>query len=139
MRFRWRAQEGSAAAELALLGPLFALLVAGLIEGAGLVQTVQVVRNAAREGARYASIYDSDPAGRALTYLQDTLGSRTDVTLPAKSGITVSPAPGSGAAGSSVTVTVPVTLTISAPVIQDILGTSVPISASATMRIISTQ
>jgi Flp pilus assembly protein TadG len=135
MRMPWRAEEGSAAAELAILGPLFALLIAGVIEGAGMVQTVQVVRNAAREGARYAAVSDADPKGKALAYLASTLGSRTDVTLPAKTSISVS---GSGA-GNSVTVTVPVTLKVSAPIIQNILGASMPISASATMRIISTQ
>ena len=126
-----RREDGGAAVELALLAPLFALLVAGLIEGAGLVQTVQVVRNAAREGARYAAVEDVDPAGRALTYLSSTLAGRADVTLPAKSSITVS---GTGV-GNPVTVTVPVTLSVSAPIVQNILGSSVPISASATMRI----
>lgn len=125
-------QDGSAAAELALLAPLFALLVAGLIEGAGLVQTVQVVRNAAREGARYAAVEDADPAARALAYLSSTLAGRADVTLPAKASITVT---GTGL-GNPVTVTVPVKLAVSAPVIQNILGSSVPISASATMKIV---
>jgi Flp pilus assembly protein TadG len=131
MSIRWRREDGSAAVELAILGPLFALLVAGLVEGAGLVQTVQVVRQAAREGARYAAVSDADPAGKALTYLSQTFGSRTDVTLPAKASITIA---GSGV-GSAVTVTVPLTLKVSAPVIQNILGSSLAISSSATMRI----
>lgn len=132
----WRRRtDGSAAAELALVGPLFALILAGVIEGAGMVQTVAVVRNAAREGARYAAISDADPAAKALAYLSGTLGGRPDVTLPSEAGITVS----GGGAGNAVTVTVPVTLKVSAPVIQNILGASVPISASATMRVIATQ
>ena len=131
MTFPWRREDGSAAAELAIMGPLFALLVAGMIEGAGLVQTVQVVRNAAREGARYAAVSDADPAGKSLAYLSSTLAGRKDVTLPALSAITVS---GSGV-GNPVTVTVPVTLTLSAPVVQNIFGASLPITASATMEI----
>jgi Flp pilus assembly protein TadG len=131
----WRRDDGSAAVELALLGPIFAVILAGLIEVGGLVQTVSLVRNAAREGARYAAISDSDPAGKALSYLSSAIGSRTDVVLPAKTSISVS---GAGV-GNSVTVTVPVTLKVSAPVIQNILGATVPISASATMPIITTQ
>lgn len=130
-----RRQDGSAAVELALLAPLFALILAGLIEVGGMVQTAAVVRNAAREGARYAATSDSDPAGKALAYLTSTFGSRTDVSLPAKSSISVS---GSGV-GNAVTVTVPVTLSISAPIIRNLFGASLPITASATMRIVTQQ
>ena len=127
---RWRSEEGSAAAELAILGPLFCLILAGLIEGASLVQTVNVVRNAAREGARYAAISDADPQGKALAYLSATMGVHSNITLPAASAITVSDL----GVGNAVTVTVPVTVRMSAPVIQNILGASIPVSASATMR-----
>jgi Flp pilus assembly protein TadG len=131
MRLHPRSEEGSAAVELAILGPIFALILAGLIEVGGLVQSVQVVRNAAREGARYAAIEDSDPQGKALNYLSTAFGSRTDVILPSLTAITMA---GSGL-GNPVTVTVPLTLKVSAPVIQNIMGATVPISASATMLI----
>lgn len=128
---RWRAEDGSAAAELAIVGPLLLLIVAGVIEFAGVVQTAQVVHNAAREGARYAAISDADPKGKVVSYLSTTLANRSDVTLPSTAAITVS---GSGL-GNSVTVTVPTTIRISAPIIQNILGASMPLNASATMRI----
>ncbi|HLG70961.1 MAG TPA: TadE/TadG family type IV pilus assembly protein [Chloroflexota bacterium] len=130
MRMRWRTEDGSAAAELAILGPLFAILIAGLVEGAGLVQTVQVVRNAAREGARYAAVSDGTAGAKATAYLTSTFGSRTDVTSPTAS--CTSPAP---AVGTATTCTAGITLNISAPVIQNILGSSMPISASATMKV----
>ena len=126
-----RSEDGSAAAELAILGPLFCLILAGVIELGGVVQTAQVVRNAAREGARYASVSDVDPQAKTLTYLSTSLAGRTDVTLPAKTAITVT---GTGL-GNAVTVTVPVTVKISVPVIQDVLGATVPVTGSATMRI----
>ncbi len=131
MKRFFRDENGAAAAELAILGPVFAVLIAGVIEVGGIVQDVQVVRNAAREGARYAAVSDSDPAGKALNYLTSTFGSRTDITLPAKSSITVS---GTGL-GNPVTVTVPLTVKIDAPVIQNLFGSSLGLNSSATMRI----
>ena len=52
-----RAQLGQAAAEFALLLPLIALLVMGLVDLGRVFYTYEAVTNAAREGARYCAQY----------------------------------------------------------------------------------
>src|SRR2546430_1532616 len=48
-------RRGATIAEFALVGPIFFLLLFGVIEYARFVFAVQLVNNAAREGARYAA------------------------------------------------------------------------------------
>lgn len=126
-----RRQEASAAVEFAILAPLLLLIAAGMIQAGSIVQTAMVVSNAAREGARYAAVSDPNAAQHALSYLQDELGSRTDVTLPALSSIVVS----GSTVGEPVTVTVPVSVSVNLPIMSNLLGTSVPIDGTATMEV----
>jgi Flp pilus assembly protein TadG len=53
-------QRGVAAVELAIVLPLFGLLILGIIEIGGLARDHQVLQNAAREGARFSAM----PANR---------------------------------------------------------------------------
>jgi Flp pilus assembly protein TadG len=48
-------EAGTQIAELALMTPFLLLLVLGIIEGAAMIRTHQVLNNAAREGARLSS------------------------------------------------------------------------------------
>src|SRR5690349_3622568 len=48
-------QKGAVAVELALILPLFAILLLGIMEGGSIVRDYQVLKNAAREGARFSA------------------------------------------------------------------------------------
>lgn len=134
-------EDGSATAELALLAPILALVLGGVVEVGSLVQTGMIARQAAREGARYAALLDPCTAQtKALAYLQSVVGTRTDVILPAASSIIVS---SNGTTlscastinpGAPLTVFVPVSVKVGMPVIQSILGATWTVNAAATMR-----
>jgi Flp pilus assembly protein TadG len=132
--------EGSAAVEFAFIAPILALLVGGLIEVGNYVQVAMLVSNAAREGARYASVQSSrpDPATAANNYLSSTLGGRGNVSWQ-KSSITVTYSPSAGGVGSAATVTVPVTVTLEMPIIQKVFGNqgTLALSGSSTMEVYS--
>ena len=49
-------QKGVAAVELAILLPLFGILLLGILEVGGMARDHQVVENAAREGARFSAL-----------------------------------------------------------------------------------
>ena len=53
-------ERGVAAVELAIILPLFGILLLGIIEVGGLARDHQVLQNAAREGARFSAL----PANR---------------------------------------------------------------------------
>jgi Flp pilus assembly protein TadG len=52
--------RGQALAEFALVAPIFFLLLFSIIEFGRYVYTVQIINNAAREGARYAIVHGSN-------------------------------------------------------------------------------
>jgi len=56
---RRRRLLGQALVEFALVGPLFFLMVFGVIEGGRLVWTMHTLTNATREGSRYAIVHGS--------------------------------------------------------------------------------
>ncbi len=57
-----RGERGTQIAEFALVLPLLVFLVLVVTEGAAFVRVHQIVNNAAREGARIASLPENDPA-----------------------------------------------------------------------------
>jgi len=75
-----------AAVELALTAPLLALLVVGVLEVARMVQINQIVSNAAREGARNASMGTTTYAN-VQTVVADYL---TNAGITNQSGLSVS-------------------------------------------------
>ena len=75
-------QKGVATVELAIILPLFGILLLGILEVGGMARDHQVLQNAAREGARFSSLATNriskatDPAAvenmiksRIVTYL----------------------------------------------------------------------
>jgi TadE-like protein len=72
---RWRSDSGAELIEFALAFPLLLLVVFGIIDFGFLFQQYEVVTNAAREGARiatlpdYQSAFDTNAQNRALEYL----------------------------------------------------------------------
>jgi Flp pilus assembly protein TadG len=58
-------ENGVAAAELALILPLFAILLLGIMEIGSMARDHQVLQNAAREGARFSALPDNQIQGVA--------------------------------------------------------------------------
>ena len=59
----WRDRRGVSALELALLGPLLALLLLGTVDVGGIVQQGLLLRQAVRAGALYAVQWPTDTTG----------------------------------------------------------------------------
>ena len=59
LRFRHRERRGQAIVEFALVAPIFILSLLALIEFGRAVYSIQMLHNAAREGARYAIVHGS--------------------------------------------------------------------------------
>lgn len=100
-RFRRR---GTAAVEFAILAPIFFILIFGMIEYGRMVMVQQILTNAAREGARVATLSDT-------TTTKVTTAANSYLTAAKISGstIAVSPNPPSAAgAGNAVSVTISV-------------------------------
>jgi Flp pilus assembly protein TadG len=58
-------QRGVAAVELAIVLPLFGLLLLGILEIGGMARDYQVLQNAAREGARFSALSTNQINGNA--------------------------------------------------------------------------
>jgi Flp pilus assembly protein TadG len=150
---RDRKQRGGALVEFVIILPLLILLVFGLWEFGRIIDAWLVVTNAAREGARYASVSDetdlgaltTEVQGRVQTYLTSGYGPRlsgsgdvhlalgTDcASLPTGSRspcFSVTKTAGVG----SVTVHVRATVDVHGPV-APVLSNPFPIAAQSTMR-----
>lgn len=103
-RARTRRRRGAAAVEMALVLPLFLLLVFGTIESARLGMVAQLLNVAARDGCRTAVLPGATQAAVQARVQAVLAGSGIDVG-------TVSPQPSnwqSAAAGTPITVTLKV-------------------------------
>jgi Flp pilus assembly protein TadG len=71
----WRSESGAQIVEFALVMPFLLMLITGIVDVARLFQSFEVASNAAREGARLASLpgYDLDhyaiAKGRVTAYM----------------------------------------------------------------------
>jgi Flp pilus assembly protein TadG len=92
-------RRGVAAAEFAIVAPIFFLLIIGIIEVGRAIMVQQVLINAARAGARRAVMLSStqQESVDAVTDFTDSVG----VPMVTAS---VSPDPGAAAAGTAITV-----------------------------------
>jgi len=140
VRRRLRANRGAELVEFALVLPILLLVLAGILDMGFLFKDYEVVTNAAREGARMASLpgwVQSDVVARINNYLAagGLQGSATtrieNVTLVTNvtTGRTIT--------GVRVTVEFPHTYMILGPISQLVQGTAVPnttLRAVATMR-----
>ncbi len=136
-------EKGEAIVEFALLAPILLLLLFGLVDFGRVFDAWLITTNAAREGARYATIYAgqdylSDAQVRQLTkqkaldYLNSGLGGRSDVTLPTINDITVTIP--SRLPGEPATVNVAVKVEIWA-LVNMFLSNPANLQGQATMRI----
>lgn len=124
LRRRQRDQRGQATVELALLLPLVAVLLLGLVQVAVVARDQVLVVHAAREAARAAAVDpDVDAARRAAEQAGPLAADRMRVDVS-----------GRGDVGSRVRVDVSYTEPIRLPLLGAALG-DVTLTSSATMRV----
>lgn len=110
-----KSEKGIAAIELALVLPIFVLLIIGLMDLAVMMYNTQVITNASREGARWGVITNNNPTHLpwACSTTSTTEASPCGIANKLASGLLVSfkgtpvstsTATGGGTAGSTVTV-----------------------------------
>jgi Flp pilus assembly protein TadG len=137
-RFR---RQGAAAVEFALVAPLFFLVVLGMVEIGRAIMVMQIVTNAAREGARFAVIdgpidQTTGKSTTTATAVQTwTKNYMSNAALPSSAAtVTVSPEPSTAADGAqiTVTVTIPYSAVSWLPTAQFLSGKS--LSAKVVMR-----
>ncbi|REK18432.1 MAG: pilus assembly protein [Planctomycetota bacterium] len=121
---------GSAAVEMAVVAPLFFLMLMGMIEFGRLVMVQQVLTNAAREGAR-VGILDN----RTAADVQSASNQFLSAAGVSGATVNVTPDPPSSApAGSPVTVTITVPFSQVSWLPSPIFIHNLNLTANATMR-----
>jgi Flp pilus assembly protein TadG len=142
-------ERGIAMVEFAILLPLLAMIVMGVIELGRVYSTWNAVKNAAREGANYAQHFpysqnDITPPSPDPCTAPNNITSRAQQEAGSKFNVVTTPATpdGSGCdavdkfpAGQNVTVTVSTPFTLFTPLVQKLVG-NLTISASVTVRVL---
>jgi Flp pilus assembly protein TadG len=139
---RWRSERGAQLVEFALVLPVLLLIVLGIAEFGLIFQRLEVVTNAAREGARIAVLPGygtADVQSRVAAYM--TAGKVPTTTSPANPSVavvdwTVTLPGGSTVAGKRVTVTYTHTFLFVRSLAAMFGGsfTTVPLTAVSEMR-----
>lgn len=137
-RFGRQGQEGASTVEMALLLPVFLVLSVGLLDLVHAWYMDELVTNASREAARYASRYQSNAslvrlAPNALNpsvsdYIKLASYSNYDSFLPSGANLTVT---GSGSGWTGTTSGADLTVTVQATKNWWILGTLIPSMGSS--------
>ena len=135
-------ERGQALLETALILPVVLLISVGIFEFGRAYQLVQVLTNAAREGARIAVMYgttEADIRDRVRAYLDaGQVPTNAGMTIDVDQGATI--VVGTGTASASVvTVNYPYTFTVLNPVANLVvhgtaMGGPITLTASAEMR-----
>lgn len=135
-------ERGQALLETALILPVVLLISVGIFEFGRAYQLVQVLTNAAREGARIAVMYgttEADIRARVTAYLDaGQVPTNAGMTIDVDLGATI--VVGTGTASASVvTVNYPYTFTVLNPVANLVvrgtaMGGPIILTASAEMR-----
>jgi Flp pilus assembly protein TadG len=82
-------QKGVAAVEMAILLPLFGILLLGILEVGGMAHDYQVIENAAREGARFSALSNNNKTGSPNPSAVETRVKDRVIAYLAKENITV--------------------------------------------------
>lgn len=120
-------EKGQSLVEFALVLPVLALVLMGIIDLARIVSADFIVSEAARDGARYASIGSTDSQiGSAISSDTQVLGSGVNWYI--------SPSPTRNS-GDSTTVQVTDSVALFDPLLAAILGSPYPVQSTVTMRV----
>ena len=126
---RGRGERGTTVVELALILPLVLFMVVGMFDFGMAIYARNALANAARDGARFASV---DPTNTSC--IASVAASRSSLARLTVSDVEVDV--GSTSMGQPVTVTVESQYEPLTPMIEDLIGaSSLTLRASATMRI----
>ena len=108
-----RQQQGGMTLEVALIVPVLMMLLFGIVDFSHAWYMKQEITTASREGARYATRYQTDTIGKHVTPsslpVSTWVTSKYSTLLPSNASLTVTPSgPGwtSGLPGDDLTVTV---------------------------------
>lgn len=119
-------KRGMAAVEMALMLPIFLILLVGVMDAARLYWTQNVVRDAAFEGARMAILHEPTTEQIETVVLEEIVSGGLDNNVAVTIGLREAAQP------VDVTVTVPFEFFIIGNIIPS-LGGNKPISATAVM------
>jgi hypothetical protein len=128
-RLIFKNQRGQAMVEMALILPILLLLILGMIEFGRIYASDLMINNAAREGARAASL--GAPDEDIIIIIKD----RCTFLDPTQLVIDVTPLPLERISGNPVNIDVEYPVAINTPIISAITGNPVQISARVTMRV----
>ncbi|WP_206810778.1 TadE/TadG family type IV pilus assembly protein [Paradesulfitobacterium ferrireducens] len=129
VRRRWRTEEGQAALELALVIPLLLLLLFAVTEMGRVGYAYITVNNAARAGARVASVGGNDQD--ILTTIQNSASFLNPTSLM----VQISPGESVRQSGEDVTIEVEYPVQLIIPVIQGVIPNPVVVSSRLSMRL----
>ncbi len=129
MIHRWRGERGQAVVEFALLAPILIVLVMGVLDMARAYSVLQVVTNAAREGARQGILPSSTDA--LVTTTVDTFLTAAGQSGCTTTGVNVGAA---AIAGDSTVVTVSCNFTALTGTLIPGWGGTFALAQTATMR-----
>ncbi len=125
----WRDERGQALLEMALVLPILILLLLGVVELGQVTYSYITVNNAARAGARVASVGGTDSDIAAAVQQASPALTSADLT------VNISPVQGSRQSGQPVTVDVRYPVTLVMPIPQGIIPNPVIVEAAETMRV----
>lgn len=127
LRRRGSSDSGAELIELALVLPILLVVVAGIIDFGFLFQRWEAVTNAAREGARLASLphyTDADVQERVKQYLDSSGLNRASSVVPAPTRSTLTLPSGATVDVITVEVSYPAEFSSLGPIIQLVRGSS---------------
>lgn len=113
---------------MALILPIFLMLIMGMIEFGRVFNAYLIVTNASREGARIAVVGGTD------TDINNRIITSTNTLKQEVLSITISPEETSRTRGTQVTVTVHYDLEMICPIISGIIPNPFPIDSITVMR-----
>lgn len=136
-------ERGSVLVEFALVVPILLVIFAGIVDFALMMQRREVVTNAAREGARMASLpgyAPTDVRARVFAYLNDgiTAGASANARVPDPTFVTITPSVGPPIQAVQVNVELDSRYSILGPMMALIGGSNfgtVTLRARSTMRL----
>lgn len=129
MRRLRKGEHGQALVEMALVLPLFFLLLFGVIEMGRVGYAYITVSNAAREGGRIATIGGTD------LNINGSIKNAAVSLDPANLTITITPSQSQRQSGQEVTVQVTYPVQLIIPIISNVIPNPVVVSASIVMRL----
>lgn len=122
-------RRGQALVELALVLPVLLTLLLGIVEFGRLFSAYMTIQHAAREGVRLGILgaTDAEIIGRVQA--------NSPSLDPAKLTVSVTPQFSLRTPGTIMTVSVAYNHRIAVPIIDSLLGSSIPVSAVVSMRV----